>query len=557
MRSESSPSPTKSSPLSTTRRRALLLTRKTSAGTHRIRTDQTRRFRQLLRWVRPVDLTFMVAAGALVVIRLQILHNGGAPATIDAGNWIAFGEAIFGNTTRSSTIVYPPVVPILTKGFVEAFGLINGIAALGALASIAPATGLYVALRRYGVDAEALPGAILVLGASAVGETTAWGGFPQLIGLGLASLFLFELDRALRTRSRGDAGKAGVVLMLLLATSHFIGFAVVVMGGLILLFDSLWPRERRLRLDEAIGGAALILVPSVWLIPTYLDLAGALVGASDEFGFLTQLTWSNLPERIEFIYRDFPTLWRVALPLTALTPLLLAKLRTSSLWRVLAAMVVAAAGLALVTRVDRFFYFATVAVALATTLWIQSAGGTLQVHSRRSRRAELGRRVMIAARTIALGLAVWQVVVGALFFQEQRDYYGILTPGLYQGLIQIRDATPQDTVLAVTSVRDAPLGWWVEAITDRRTYYASALRWLSFDDELERARIGNQIFTRTFPDSQSINVALEHGVDYLIVPTRWAFYDVDLLGESSSAWARAFFAAGDVVILPASAAIVP
>ena len=92
-----------------------------------------------------VDWVFAIAVVAVATVRFVILRDGGVPATIDAGNWVAFGDALFGAETRSSTIVYPPVVPLLMKGFVEAFGLSAGVAALGAAASVAPAVGFYVA----------------------------------------------------------------------------------------------------------------------------------------------------------------------------------------------------------------------------------------------------------------------------------------------------------------------------------------------------------------------------------------------------------------------------
>jgi hypothetical protein len=496
------------------------------------------------------DGIFAMVVVVIVAYRFLVLSDGGAPATIDAGNWLAFGDAIFGDGTRSSTIVYPPVVPLLTKGFVEAFGVVNGVAALGALASAAPAAGLYVGLRTSGIGFQALPGALLVLGAGAVGEATAWGGFPQLIGLGLASLVLFELDRFLRTRNRVVASKAGVLMMLLLASSHFVGLTVAAAGLGMFVMEILWPRRRRLPWGEVVGGVALLIVPSLWLMPMYLDLAGAFAGTSGDFRFLNQLTWSNLAERIEFLYRDSPNLWRIALPFAMLTPVVFARYRFSPVWRVLCAVVVSASGLALLSREGRFLYFATLAVGLAATLWIQSAGRVLDNRAARRRPSQSGRAAKVALLVAALGLAAWQVQAGAAFFREQRNYYGILTPGLHQGLMQIRDTTPQDTVLAVTSVRDAPLGWWVEAITHRPTYYASALRWLSFEDELERARIGNQIFTRTFPDNASVAVAEEHGVDLLIVPTRWAHFDADLLGPTSAVWPTAYFSATDVVVLP-------
>ncbi len=88
------------------------------------------------------DTAFVLCALAVASLRFVILRRGGAPPTIDAGNWLAFGDQILGNGVRSPTIVYPPLVPLLTKGFVSLFGLTNGVALLAALSSAAPAAGV-------------------------------------------------------------------------------------------------------------------------------------------------------------------------------------------------------------------------------------------------------------------------------------------------------------------------------------------------------------------------------------------------------------------------------
>jgi hypothetical protein len=445
--------------------------------------------------------------------------------------------------------VYPPVVPLLVKGFVEAFGLVNGVAALGALASIAPAAGFTIALRRIGYRVEALPGALLLLGASAVGEATAWGGFPQLIALGIIPLMLLELDRWLATGKRGHALGAGLLLASLLATSHFIGLAAVFAAALILAMGITRFRSQhvrsRLKLD-----ILLVLAPSAWLIPLYLNLAHAYLGTSEEFRFLNELGWSNVLERIEFLYRDFPYLWRFLLPLAVLTPILLYRLRGTALWRLLTSLLVAAAALALITRQERFLYFATVVAALGTALWLSHIRSRLQGRISASVPTRTASSTAwVSILVLAVAVSLWQVIAAARFFEGQRDYYGILTPGVFQGLELLRDETSPDAVLAVASVRDAPLGWWVEAITEKKTYYASALRWLAFDDELQRARVANEIFTPTFPDAKTIAVAEEHNVSYLIIPTNWAHFREGPVANLVRDKGPAFYQTADVVIV--------
>jgi hypothetical protein len=495
------------------------------------------------------DALLLLAACAVVAFRFLVLRSGGAPATIDAGNWLAFGNALFGGHARSPSIVYPPVVPLLVKGFVEAFGLVNGVAALGALASTAPAAGFYVALRRIGYRVEALPGALLLLGASAVGEATAWGGFPQLAALGITPLMLLELDRWLSTGKRGHALGTGLLLSSLLATSHFIGLAASVAAALILAMGVSRLRSQHIRSRLKVD-LLLVLGPSAWLVPLYLNLAHAYLGTSEEFSFLNELSRSNVLERIEFLSRDFPYLWRFLLPLTVLTPFLLYRLRGTALWRILTSLLVAAAGLALITRQERFLYFATMVAALGIAIWLVHIRSRLKSHiSGHIFTGTASSTAWASILVLAVAVSLWQVVAGARFFEGQRDYYGILTPGVFQGLELLSDETSPNAVLAVPSIQDAPLGWWVEAITERKTYYASALRWLTFDDERERARVANEIFTPTFPDPKTIAVAEEHNVSYLIIPTNWAHFREGPVENLVHDRGPAFYHTPDVVIV--------
>ena len=55
------------------------------------------------------------------------------------------------------------------------------------------------------------------------------------------------------------------------------------------------------------------------------------------------------------------------------------------------------------------------------------------------------------------------------------------------------------------------------------------LRWLAFEDEIERASLANQIFAPPFPTDEKLDLARAAGVDYIIVPTRWGFYDSDAM----------------------------
>src|ERR1700752_1838811 len=94
------------------------------------------------------DAFFVAVLVGLAVMRWKLLIRAAYPPGIDPGNWLAFGHAIAGEHIRSSSIVYPPVVPLLTLAASKAFGSLLGIQVLAEAASAIPAIGAYVVFRR-------------------------------------------------------------------------------------------------------------------------------------------------------------------------------------------------------------------------------------------------------------------------------------------------------------------------------------------------------------------------------------------------------------------------
>ncbi|MCH7583759.1 MAG: hypothetical protein IH941_01200 [Acidobacteria bacterium] len=474
---------------------------------------------------RLADAVFLLAALVMILVRFRILREGGAPPTIDAGDWLAHGDAIFGSRIRSSVIVYPPLVPILTKASVAAFGLTGGVSLLGAIAATAPAAGLYLALRMIGAGFVAIGPALLLLGAGSIGEATAWGGYPQLIGLGLAPLVLILVDRVLSTWESRDALAAGFTLAALMATSHFITSAVGL--GVIALVILRLPELNRPSASRMLRCIVLVLLPTLWLVPLYLVLISAFAGVSREFSFFNELTWSGLWDQIEFLYRDLAWLWRVLVASAVVAPIFFLRHRATPLWRLTTSMLLAIVGILALTREGRFVYLLTPYTALGVSLWV--AHGPARVA--RMVRGWTQRGVTAAALSALLIAALIQIDTGKDFFRNQRSYYGVLTPDLVAGIEYVKDTTSPDTVLAVTSLNDAPLGRWVEAIADRETYYGAPLQWLLFEVDLERSALANELFIPPFPDETRIRAAAEQGIDLILVPTGWVFYDEDGIDE--------------------------
>ena len=473
-------------------------------------------------WADPV---LVLSVLLFIYLRFRVMRDGGAPPTIDAGNWLAFGDSILGNGVRSSTIVYPPVVPLLAKASVSVFGLTDGVSLLGSVSSTAPEVGIYIGLRYLGLGSGSLPPALLVLAASAVGEATAWGGFPQLIGLGLAPIALILFDRFLRTWDGRRALASGLAFMVLLATSHFVGSAVVVAAAVMVVQALARPVGPRPRWPQVVVCSGVLLLPVLWLIPLYLSLLQAVGGFSTEFKFFTQLTWANLFEHIEFLYRDFPWLWRLLLPVTVIAPALFVRNHRTPLWRVTSSFLVAIIATTAVAREARILYLLTPFSALGLALWVVHGPDRFRLWAGNRFDKNWPSRNIAAVTLVALlAIAGVQASTGLAFFGSQRVSYGLLTPELVSGIEAVRESSEPGDVLAVTSLRDAPLGWWVEAIAHRETFYGAPLRWLLFEDEIRRASMANDLFVPLFPTPDRIDKASRAGIDLILVPTRWVFY---------------------------------
>jgi len=463
------------------------------------------------------DLGFAVLAAVVAVIRLVVLASPRAPAGIDGGNWLAFGRDLLGTDTRSSAITYPPLVPLLVTAAVGWLGPVWGIAVVGSLTSLAPGAATYAVLRSEGLRWAAPVLAGLVLAASVSGEPAAWGGYPQLLAAGLAGLFVGALDRTLRDGGgRRGALVAGLLLALVLATSHLVAVAAVLAGVAVVAFHLVWQP----RTEPAGGGRPLVrtlgwvVLPSLPLVPLYLRLAGVASGVASHDP-ANDLGLGDLPGRLRVLYPDVAAVGLALMAVGTIAPLLLLDRRRTRLWVVTSAGLLGAVVAAGLAREGRFLFLLPPAAVLGVGLWLWD------LDHQSERLLARARRVALAALVLAL---VVQVGAGAREFRRQRDYYGILTPGLVAGIDWLRVNTPASSTVAVSPVRDVPLGWWVEGLGRRRTLPATSLRWVYFEDERRRARIANEIFDVSFPSPEGMTRACAAGADYVLVATAWPGY---------------------------------
>jgi hypothetical protein len=336
-------------------------------------------------------------------------------------------------------------------------------------------------------------------------------------------VLLVLVDRALREmRWRATLAAAGAMAAVLL-TSHFVfTFALFSSGALVALAWAGQPRGERVGwLARRLPHLAVIGVPVVLIAPFYVPLVQAM-GENRAPDVDSALTLTNAIRSLEFTYRDLPVLWHLLIVLTVAIPVVVrTRWRTAS-WRL---TVAAGAGVVVGSAASgeaRFLYFIPLVCVFAGALWIVAVidaepAAASPALALTERAAVVPNRVLSVTAGLLVAAVAVQAWTGAALFAEQRDYYGIVTPGIYDAIEWIRDETPPDAVIGVSTVDDAPLGWWVEGLGERETVYASPLQWLVYPDEIERATVANEVFAPPFPTEASMAAARDAGMTYVLV----------------------------------------
>jgi hypothetical protein len=177
------------------------------------------------------------------------------------------------------------------------------------------------------------------------------------------------------------------------------------------------------------------------------------------------------------------------------------------------------------THESRYLYLMPTLAAVGVAVWIARVPS---VHLWLKRR-----HAPVSVRLVGIGLLVTLAAVqlqgGLSVFDQHRDFYGVLTPGVVEAIEAADDYAGDTGVIAVPSLGDAPIGWWVEALSSADVIYGSPLRWLNFPNEVERATLANTIFDLSFPDPSTLDTLADESISVLIIPTRWAWFDEDAI----------------------------
>lgn len=477
----------------------------------------------------PTNVTVLALLG-VAIYRILVIALHGEPSGVDFGNWLMFGHQALGSPLpRAASVTYPPIVPVLTVWLTGAFGVVWGTAILAGVSSVAPALGVFIACRLFGARWNAVLAAVLLAATSSSGEAAAWGGVPQLIGLGLAALALGLTQKTFTRRRWQTAAWLGAVLLALGATSHLIlAQAATALACLVVI---------RAIVDHKSFGAGtwggangwfsltvIAVLPMSVLVPLYLRLLPT-VGQS----FLSDQTTSSQSAIVTFmsglwvVYRDAPWLWKPALILTAITPILLVRRRhiDNPLWPVCTALIISLVIEALLSGQERLVYLAPIAVAFALVLWLSElSSGFWSISSYRVAGVLSVSVVLVVAITMAVTLLSYR---GLTYFPQQRDLYGSTEPaGMIRGLDWLRNDTPADSLIAVAPINGAPFGWWVQGYGRRASLVGSEDQWLNFPEERTRANEVLAMLSEPDPLGKAVMVkARSLNVQYVLLPWAW------------------------------------
>ena len=476
----------------------------------------------------------------MVAVRAHALAHAGVPPGFDGGDWLAVGHGLVGRNVRPSGVVVAPLAPLLTLAAATVLGRTIAFVSLGAALSALPAAGVYIVLRTLvdRFDAVVLSSLLLVVAGS--GEAASWGGYPQLLGLGLLPVAAFAAGRAFGGDGRRWSIVGGALLLAIALTSDLV--LAVALPTVVMIVIATSAR----RLLEPDGRAALraplawMFAPLVLVMPLYAGLGRARADAVTHPAKLLGSAHPNLLSRVDAVWADSRTLWHVVAIVGLVAIPLSWSRRETPLWRLSVALLAPAVVLVLVFPEPRLAYFLPTAIVMSAALWSEEWRALAP--------APVVSLIMVAALAIQTGPLPATA-------RKQAARYQALTPGLVAGIDWLRHETKRSAVVVVTPYRDAPpLGWWIEGLAQRRTLSASSPEWVYFESERVNAARAARVLSAGVPTVATLDIARQYGADYVFLDKRWADYVPNRIRSVAEVHARVAFENREVVILRTRAA---
>jgi hypothetical protein len=328
----------------------------------------------------------------------------------------------------------------------------------------------------------------------------AWGGYPQLIGLGILPLLVLALDRFITSKSAYRAIAPAILVVAALATNEFIGplTLLIALIYLMLRYTFLTPKDQRNSGRNVFLGIGLSIVLSLPLAPIYIGLLAGILNNERTKAALGS-TVVAARAGIGAVISDLPIFWLVALALTLLAPLILLVNR-ERLSILSATVIIPCLGILFATGENRLAYVLPLGMVFGLAAWWR-----LVEHLPDWTRQAFGAAMLTCA--------VVDVLFGTRYFATQSAYYRVINPNVVQGFAVLESRSTKDDLIAVSPVAHGwVLGWWVEGAVHRRTIYAGDPIWLNYADERARNVL------------DSARLAHRDGASFIFVDKDWSGY---------------------------------
>lgn len=470
-----------------------------------------------------LEIAAVVGLGiCLAVWRVVVLSRHGDPVGVDIGNLLRVAESWWG-AVDVDDVVYPPIVPLFAWCVRALIGTAWTAHLLQGVASVAPAVGVWTVCRRHTGPVAAAAAALGVTAAVGTSAAAAWGGVPQLLGLGLLPSVVVAAERWTRRPTRRAALVWGAWLTATMLISTIVTGAAVVAsaatGLTVVLVDT----------DRSVGARIVAIVRTgVWAVLPILLTAP---------WYVPILRAQSLPEGRSTAVRGTDALLVVLGPPAWLWWALLAAavivtarvLRSDRPGAAVATGLLLAAFVGLAIGEVRAAYVVPTAMAIALAPLASAFAGDVRAGDRPGAAVAAGRRDRRAAAVAGVAAGVVVVCMAAVTparFDDEVARYGRYTPdGTLLAASWLHDHVVEGDRVVAAPVDGVPTGWWVEA-EGVDAWVAARAEWLFFPEERRTAAVAELLLSAgAWPDDTSLDALTGCSVDWVVLPDAWGGVD--------------------------------
>lgn len=415
----------------------------------------------------------------------------------------------------AAAVTYPPLLPFALAGLLV---LIEPIAAITTMALIAKSLfviAVYLCARPMG-RFYAVVAPLLVGTAGAQLEAYSWGAYPQILGTAFGITCTFYAVRFVTSRDKSQFWAALVLALLTYATHTLIG-GLLMFAVPVAIAHQLW-LARASREEDWIRGAwtALVLSGPGVLLAAYNFVLNPQPGVEPVLNPLSQ----DLAESLSKTISDAPIPWLLvallgfgALVIRSWDQRRSFTLATGSAWVVVGILFFAVIG---EPRALLLTQFGLVLLALLLFQRLIQSIRTLYWDRGWLRTAAFRSAAILGVATISA------IAVGGIdSYSNATSWYRVVDHPEIEALDVLKaEAGSGDLVVAARGHHGNQTGWWVQGYAGIQTYTGVDLRYLTFPEERDQARIANEFFAHRDLDSDSLETLDAIGADFLVVDRR-------------------------------------